>query len=74
MLDELNPAYSRCVRCNCCDGFPCLVHAKGDAEVCSVRPALEAGNVSLLTRSHVKRLQDRCQWPHGHRGGIGTGW
>jgi choline dehydrogenase-like flavoprotein len=56
MLDELNPAYSRCVRCNCCDGFPCLVHAKGDAEVCSVRPALEAGNVSLLTRSHVKRL------------------
>ena len=56
MLDELNPAYSRCVRCNRCDGFPCLVHAKGDAEVCSVRPALEAGNVSLLTRSHVKRL------------------
>jgi len=56
MLDELNPAYSRCLRCNCCDGFPCLVHAKGDAEVCSVRPALEAGNVSLLTRSHVKRL------------------
>ena len=56
MLDELNPAYSRCVRCNCCDGFPCLVHAKGDAEVCSVRPALEAGNISLLTRSQVKRL------------------
>ena len=33
--------YSRCVRCATCDGFPCLVHAKSDAEVLGVRPALE---------------------------------
>ena len=25
--------YSACVRCASCDGFPCLVHAKSDAEV-----------------------------------------
>ena len=56
MLDEINPAFSRCIRCNRCDGFPCLVHAKGDAEVCSMRPALQASNVSLLTRAQVKRL------------------
>ena len=57
MLNEANMEISRCRRCNNCDGFPCLVHAKGDAEVCGVRPALkESGNVSLLTRAEVKRL------------------
>ena len=49
MLDEANMPYSRCVRCNDCDGFPCLVHAKSDAEVMAVRPALEHDNVTLLT-------------------------
>ena len=33
--------HSACVRCPTCDGFPCLVHAKSDAEVLAVRPALE---------------------------------
>src|SRR6266540_1892154 len=33
MLDEGNMAYSTCIRCQTCDGFPCLVHAKSDAEV-----------------------------------------
>ena len=36
-----NMPYSACVRCANCDGFPCLVHAKSDAEVLGVRPALE---------------------------------
>src|SRR5215467_4443114 len=27
MLDEKNPQGSPCIRCNTCDGFPCLVHA-----------------------------------------------
>jgi choline dehydrogenase-like flavoprotein len=57
MLDEANLPFSRCRKCNCCDGFPCLVHAKSDAEVLGVRPALAAANVSLLTRAQVKRLQ-----------------
>jgi choline dehydrogenase-like flavoprotein len=56
MLDESSPPYSRCVRCSQCDGFPCLVHAKSDAEVLGVRPALEHPNVTLLTDSKVVRL------------------
>ncbi|MDP4708291.1 MAG: GMC family oxidoreductase, partial [Cyanobium sp. MAG_237] len=56
MLDEANMAFSRCRKCNCCDGFPCLVHAKSDADVLGMRPALAAPNVSLLTRAHVLQL------------------
>ena len=57
LLDEANPPYSTCVRCQNCDGFPCLVHAKSDAEVISVRPALEHSNVTLLTGAEAVRLQ-----------------
>jgi choline dehydrogenase-like flavoprotein len=56
-LDETAMPYSSCVRCANCDGFPCLVHAKSDAEVISVRPALEHDNVTLLTNAHVTRLE-----------------
>jgi choline dehydrogenase-like flavoprotein len=56
MLDEGNMPFSRCVRCATCDGFPCLVHAKSDAEVLGVRPALEHPNVTLLTNAKVVRL------------------
>jgi choline dehydrogenase-like flavoprotein len=56
MLDEQNMPYSTCVRCPDCDGFPCLVHAKSDAEVLGVRPALEHANVTLLTNATVTRL------------------
>ncbi|MCT0211543.1 MAG: dehydrogenase [Cyanobium sp.] len=56
MLDEANLPFSRCRKCNRCDGFPCLVHAKGDADVVGIRPALADANVSLLTRAHVQRL------------------
>ncbi len=57
MLDESNMPYSACVRCSTCDGFPCLVHAKSDAEVLAVRPALEHPNVTLLTNSEVVSLE-----------------
>jgi choline dehydrogenase-like flavoprotein len=56
LRDEANPPYSVCVRCGNCDGFPCPVHAKSDAEVSAVRPALEHPNVTLLTGSPVVRL------------------
>ena len=56
MLDEGNMPYSRCVRCPDCDGFPCLVHAKSDAEVIAVRPALEHPNVTLLTNATAVAL------------------
>jgi choline dehydrogenase-like flavoprotein len=55
-LDESNMPFSRCRRCNRCDGFPCLVHAKSDAEVLGLRPALGSSRVSLLTRAQVQRL------------------
>ncbi|MFZ1926325.1 MAG: GMC family oxidoreductase [Solirubrobacteraceae bacterium] len=57
MLNEGNMPYSNCVRCSTCDGFPCLVHAKSDAEVLGVRPALEHDNVTLLTRAKVVALK-----------------
>jgi len=56
MLDEANPARSRCIRCETCDGFPCLVHAKSDAQVICVDPALAYPNVTLLTNAKVTRL------------------
>jgi choline dehydrogenase-like flavoprotein len=57
MLDETDMPYSRCVRCAACDGFPCAVHAKSDAEVLAVRPALEHPNVTLLIDAEALRLQ-----------------
>jgi choline dehydrogenase-like flavoprotein len=56
MLDESNMPYSTCVRCQSCDGFPCVVHAKSDAEVIAVRPALEHSNVTLLTNATAVAL------------------
>ena len=57
MLNEQDPNKSRCIRCNTCDGFPCLVHAKSDAQVCCVDPALQHANVTLLTGALVRRLE-----------------
>jgi choline dehydrogenase-like flavoprotein len=56
LLDETNPPYSTCIRCANCDGFPCPLHAKSDAEVIGVRPALEHPNVTLLTNAKAVRL------------------
>jgi len=60
ILDEADPPHSRCIRCDTCDGFPCLVHAKADAEVVAMRPALRYPNVTLLTGAHVQRLETRA--------------
>jgi choline dehydrogenase-like flavoprotein len=57
MLDEKSPHKSSCIRCNTCDGFPCLVNAKADAHVCCVAPALEHPNVTMLTNAKVTRLE-----------------
>jgi choline dehydrogenase-like flavoprotein len=56
-LLEADMAFSHCVRCATCDGFPCLVHAKSDAAVLGVRPALEHANVTLLTDAEAVRLE-----------------
>jgi len=55
-LAESDLPHSTCIRCETCDGFPCLVQAKSDAEVLGVRPALEHPNVELWTNAHVTRL------------------
>jgi choline dehydrogenase-like flavoprotein len=57
MLNEQDRHASRCIRCETCDGFPCLVGAKSDAQVCAVDPALEHANVTLQTNSYVERLE-----------------
>lgn len=56
-LDEKNRQASKCIRCETCDGFPCLVYAKSDAQVLCVDPALEYPNVTLLTNAFVERLE-----------------
>ena len=57
MLDEKDPRKSACIRCNTCDGYPCLINAKSDAQVCAVDPALERPNVTLMTEAKVIRLE-----------------
>jgi choline dehydrogenase-like flavoprotein len=57
MMDERDMAYSTCIRCQTCDGFPCLVHAKSDAEIVAVRPALEFPNVTLLRNATALKLE-----------------
>ena len=49
-------AGGKCIRCDTCVGFPCQVHAKSDAEICCVRPALSSPNVELWTGSIAYRL------------------
>ena len=46
----------RCIRCQTCDGFPCKLHAKGDAEVCLLRPALQRRQVELWTKALARRV------------------
>ncbi len=57
MLDEAHRAMSTCIRCTWCDGYPCLVHAKSDAEAIAVRPALASPNVTLLVNAEVLKLE-----------------
>jgi choline dehydrogenase-like flavoprotein len=55
-LDEGSPR-SKCIRCQTCDGFPCLVWAKSDAQTMCVDPALERPNATLATNALVTRLE-----------------
>ncbi len=56
-LDERNLRTSRCIRCSTCDGYPCLIHAKADAEMMCIEPMLkENPNVTLLTNAKVTKL------------------
>jgi choline dehydrogenase-like flavoprotein len=54
---EDNIKDSPCIRCNTCDGFPCLVNAKGDAEMSCLIHALRHPNVTLMTGAKVERIE-----------------
>src|SRR5882724_10586628 len=56
-LNERDPRRSPCIRCSTCDGHPCLINAKADAQTCAVDPALEYSNVTLMPETFVSRLE-----------------
>src|SRR6516164_9580595 len=56
-IDEQNPQSSKCIRCDTCDGYPCLMDAKSDAQTLCVDPALRFPNVTLLTNAYVELLE-----------------
>ena len=45
-----------CILCSTCNSFPCRIHAKSDAEVCGIEPALERGTVELWTNAYARRV------------------
>ncbi len=57
LYDEADRPKSTCIRCTWCDGYPCLVHAKSDAETIAVRPILDNPNVTLLVGAEVTKLE-----------------
>ncbi len=59
MLNEKRPELSACMRCNFCDGHPCIVGAKADAEVIGIRPVMDLPNVTLVTNTAVTQLVTR---------------
>jgi choline dehydrogenase-like flavoprotein len=46
-----------CILCSTCDGYPCRVDAKRDAEISAIRPALATPNVSLLRQTTIETLE-----------------
>src|SRR5580698_7949945 len=54
--NEANPVASKCVRCDTCDGYPCLIHAKSDSDINCIRQIMHLPNVTLLTNARVTRL------------------
>jgi choline dehydrogenase-like flavoprotein len=45
-----------CTLCNTCNSFACKVHAKSEADICCVRPALQQPTVTLWTNATATRL------------------
>jgi len=45
-----------CILCSTCNSFPCKIHAKSDAEVCGIGPAIKQSNVTLWTNARAQRL------------------
>lgn len=54
--NERHPEDSACIRCDTCDGYPCLVDAKSDSDVNCIRQIHHFPNVTLITEAHVQKL------------------
>ena len=54
-LNEADRVESKCIRCDTCDGYPCLVHAKSDSDVNCIRKIMYLPNVTLMTQAKVTR-------------------
>src|SRR6516164_2237358 len=52
-INEALMHLSPCIRCDTCDGYPCLVGAKSDADVLAVRPVMREPNITLITEAKV---------------------
>ena len=55
-LNEANRMESGCIRCDTCDGYPCLLHAKSDSDINCIRQIMHLPNVTLVTQAKVTRL------------------
>jgi choline dehydrogenase-like flavoprotein len=55
-LNEADRVESKCIRCDSCDGYPCLVHAKSDSDINCIRAIMHLPNVTLITQAKVTRL------------------
>ncbi len=55
-INEVDKTLSQCIRCDTCDGFPCLVDGKADSEVNCINGVRSLENVTLLTGAFVKQL------------------
>ncbi|MGF1535218.1 MAG: GMC oxidoreductase [Elainellaceae cyanobacterium] len=55
-LNEVDKTLGACIRCDTCDGFPCLVGGKADAEVNNIQPIRHQSNITLMTQAQVTRL------------------
>ena len=64
---EDDPPHSPCVRCQNCDGFPCLVHAKSDAEVARRPPRARAPQRRRCSPTPRRCARDRPGGDHRHR-------
>lgn len=49
-------AAGSCILCKTCDGFPCRIAQKNDAETCALEPALATGRVDLKTKTFARRV------------------
>ncbi len=56
-LGLVNPGGDNgCILCNTCNSFACKIHAKSEADVVCIRPAMARPNVRLWTNALARRL------------------